>query len=209
MKHRVRVGLVIASLSAIVCCSVLAQEATPAPAPSYTDDGRLQRPQDYREWIYLSSGLDMSYRERSDAPTHSMFDNVFAKPDAYRAFLRSGTWPDKTVLVMEARGASNKGSINKAGHFQSGEVMGMEVHVKDSARFGGGWAFFSFDGAAPAKRIPEQAACYTCHRDHGAVDTTFVQFYPTLLDIATKSGTLSVSYLKEAAAADLGPHAAP
>ncbi|MGB6744077.1 MAG: cytochrome P460, partial [Terracidiphilus sp.] len=30
-----------------------------------------------------------------------------------------------------------------------------------------------------------------------AVDTTFVQFYPTLLPIAQKKGTLSASFLKE------------
>jgi hypothetical protein len=29
------------------------------------------------------------------------------------------------------------------------------------------------------------------------VDTTFVQFYPTLLPIATSKGTLSAAYLKE------------
>ena len=26
--------------------------------------------------------------------------------------------------------------------------------------------------------------CYSCHEQHGAVDTTFVQFYPTLIDAA-------------------------
>jgi hypothetical protein len=32
---------------------------------------------------------------------------------------------------------------------------------------------------------------------HAAVDTTFVQFYPTLLPIAQKKGTLSESFVKE------------
>jgi hypothetical protein len=32
------------------------------------------------------------------------------------------------------------------------------------------------------------------------VDTTFVQFYPTLLPIAQKKGTLSDAYVKEVAA---------
>jgi aspartate oxidase len=34
-----------------------------------------------------------------------------------------------------------------------------------------------------------------------AADTTFVQFYPTLLPIAEEKQTLSASYLKEGAAA--------
>jgi hypothetical protein len=45
--------------------------------------------------------------------------------------------------------------------------------------------------------IPATASCYSCHEQHGAVDTTFVQFYPTLLPIAIEKHTLSPSYLKE------------
>jgi hypothetical protein len=73
------------------------------------------------------------------------------------------------------------------------------MHVKDKARFEGGWAFFSFEGNAPAAKIPLKAECYVCHRDHAAVDATFVQFYPTLLPIAQKSGTFSRAYLQEEA----------
>ena len=47
------------------------------------------------------------------------------------------------------------------------------------------------------KMVPTTADCYSCHADHAAVDTTFVQFYPTLLPIAKNKGTLSASYQKE------------
>ena len=169
-------------------------------APQYAADGRLQPPAGYREWVYLSSGLDMSYRERPGMMDHSMFDNVFVDPQAYRAFLATGTWPDPTVLVMEVRGAASKGSINQTGKFQAGDLMGMEVHVKDTRRFEGGWAFFVFDGGQPAMPLPQAAECYACHRQHGAVDTTFVQFYPTLLGIAEQKKSLSEVYRKEMAA---------
>jgi hypothetical protein len=46
--------------------------------------------------------------------------------------------------------------------------------------------------------FPTEAACYSCHAQHAAVDTTFVQFYPTLLPIAKAKGTLSAGYVKEA-----------
>jgi len=173
--------------------------------PHYTPDGRMQPPADYREWIFLSSGVDMSYSPRGMAMDHSMFDNVFVNPEAYKTFLETGTWPDKTILVLEVRGAATKGSINHTGHFQTGELMGTEVHVKDSARFPGQWAFFGFDDSQPAKMIPTTADCYSCHQKSAAVDTTFVQFYPTLLDVAKKKNTLSPAYLKEAAAAEK-PH---
>ena len=42
-------------------------------------------------------------------------------------------------------------------------------------------------------------SCYSCHEQHAAVDTTFVQFYPTLLKLAEKKGTLSEAYKKEEA----------
>lgn len=127
-----------------------------------------------------------------------MFDNVFVNPAAYRSFLATGTWPDKTVMVLEVRGAQSKGSINQKGHFQGTEIMGIEVHVKDAARFPGKWAFFDFDSAAKnGSLIPQGAPCYTCHAAHAAVDTTFVQFYPTLLPIAKEKRTLSATYLKE------------
>lgn len=167
--------------------------------PIYSADGRLIPPADYREWIFLSSGLDMSYNEKALASNQPVFDNVFVNPEAYRAFRQTGTWPDKTQFVLEVRSSSSKGSINHRGHFQDGDIQGIEIHVKDAARFEGGWAFFDIEGAAPAAKIPMTAACYACHRDHAAVDTTFVQFYPTLLPIAQKQTTLSAGYLKDEA----------
>ena len=108
---------------------------------------------------------------------------------------------DKTVLVLESRAGMDKGSINHRGHYQGTEVMGVEVHVKDEARFPGKWAFFDMDNEVSGSLFPKEASCYSCHAEHAAVDTTFVQFYPTLLPIAKQKQTLSASYLKEGATA--------
>jgi hypothetical protein len=170
-----------------------------ANSPGYTSDGNLKFPTQYREWVYLTSGVDMSYSPNNMGMDHSMFDNVFVNPEAYKAFLQTGTWPDKTMLVLEGRMAGTKGSINKNGHFQTGNVMGREVHVKDEARFPGKWAFFNADDGVTGKLLPREMDCYSCHEQHGAVDTTFVQFYPTLLEIAKKKNTLSAAYVKEEA----------
>ena len=167
-----------------------------AHRPTYTDDGRLRPLTDYREWIYLSSGLDMSYTPRAASPPgHSIFDNVFVNPEAYRSFLQTGKWPDLTMFVLELRAAASNASLNKAGQSQSEKLMGVEVHVKDASH--GGWAFYEVNSAAPSKLLPKEASCYSCHRDHAAVDTTFVQFYPTLLPLARQKNTLSASYVKE------------
>ena len=178
---------------AALLLSLTAAAAAPAPdgivGPRYDDAGSLIPPADYREWVFLSSGLDMSY---GDAPAggRPMFDNVFVNPAAWSAFKRMGHWPDKTMLVMEVRGAASKGSINKHGHYQTEENLGAEVHVRDAARFKGGWGFFALAGDKPAALLPESAPCYGCHQAHGAVDTTFVQFYPTAKSIAAKTGSL-------------------
>ena len=168
--------------------------------PTYTEDGRLLFPANYREWVYLTSGMDMSYSPNAMGMDHSMFDNVFVNPDAYKAFLQTGTWPDKTMLVLEVRVAGSNASINKSGHYQTSDTMGREVHVKDESRFPGKWAFFGFETDSPSKQVPKEASCYSCHEQHAAVDTTFVQFYPTLIELAKKKGTLSANYLKDEAA---------
>lgn len=200
----------LAVLCSLLCAFVVSRLSHEAPgsvmaaepdAPKYAANGDMLPIAHYREWIYLTSGLDMSYSPKAMEMDHSMFDNVFVNPAAYRSFLATGTWPDKTVLVLEVRGAQTRGSINKTGHYQSAERMGLEVHVKDEAKFPGKWAFFDFDN--PEKNgtlIPQGAPCYTCHVAHAAVDTTFVQFYPTLLPLAQKKGTLSEAFLKEEAA---------
>jgi hypothetical protein len=167
--------------------------------PEYTSDGQLKFPEHYREWVYLTTGFDMSYSPAAMQMDHHMFDNVFVNPEAYKAFVETGTWPDKTVMMLEVRKGEGRGSINKSGNYQGTEVMGMEAHVRDEARFPGKWAFFGFDEGKTGKMVPTSASCYTCHADHAAVDTTFVQFYPTLLPIATAKGTLSAGYQKEQA----------
>lgn len=179
---------------AVVGGLVVSKAADHAPdpdAPQYTADGEMLRPQNYREWVYLTSGLGMTYGPIQSAAREMepMFDNVFVSRAAYNSFVGTGKWPDKTVMILEVRSSESKGSINKGGHYQ-GDAMAMEAHVKDEARFSGKWAFFPFHkNSATAKMTPTTANCYSCHQEHGAVDTTFVQFYPTLAGIAKAKGT--------------------
>jgi Cytochrome P460 len=193
-------------LSAAVLLSLMAfnrmalNQAATAPSasgPHYTSDGQLKLPENYREWVYLSTGFDMAYSASAMQMDHHTFDNVFVNPEAYKAFVETGTWPDKTIMALEGRKAEGKGSINQNGNFQGTERTGLEFHVKDESRFPGKWAFFGFDDGKTASMIPTGASCYSCHAEHAAVDTTFVQFYPTLLPIAKSKGTLSASYQKE------------
>lgn len=157
------------------------------------DGVQMVRPDDYREWTWLSSGFAMSYSPAKQAEnSNPQFDNVFVNPTAYRSFLKTGTWPDKTYLVLEVRSSKPKGSINQRGYFQ-GDQARIEVHVKDEQRFPEKkWSFFIF--GETAKTVGPAAAdssCFKCHEKSGAVDTTFVQYYPILRDIAKQKGTFS------------------
>jgi hypothetical protein len=156
-----------------------------ADLPQYDGD-KLLRPDQYRDWVFLSSGLGMSYSDSN--PEYPMFTNVFVPRWAYDEFRKQGKWPDKTMFVVEERASESKGSINQHGHFQSG-LIGLGVEVKDS-RLAEKWAYFNFADNQAAAANPKPA-CWQCHEDHAAVEHTFVQFYPTLKPVAEKFGTYS------------------
>jgi len=153
----------------------------------YTRDSKMILPKDYRQWVFLSSGLGMGYTPGAQDAANPQFDNVFVDPASYQAFLKTGTWPDKTVLMLEFRGSDNHASITTTGRSQTA-VTDIEAHVKDSSH--GGWAFYSFGKAGQEGTLfPKTRDCYSCHEQNGAVDSTFVQYYPTLADVAKAQGT--------------------
>ena len=197
------------SLGAAAVCAVLWPAAAPR-AQSGADDGpryrngtELVRPDDYREWQFLSTGLGMTYEAEGGGAAGSgarpaRFQNVFVNRSAYRAFKETGAWPDGSIFVLEIRRAASESSINVAGNFQS-DLLALEAEVKDS-RFEDGWAFYNFgaagsmpDAAAPLS-AEDAASCVACHTEHAAVERTFVQFYPTALEIARAKGTLKPGF---------------
>jgi hypothetical protein len=186
----------VAMVGAAAAALLAAAGPKPVGPARYTADGKMEFPADYRTWVFLSAGMDMAYGENAAAAAASavhLFDNVFVDRPSYAVFEKTGRWPEGATFVLEIRRAVAEGSINKRGHFQTDRAA-VEVHVKDK-RFPGGWAFFNFRGQDPGQKIAEGSQCHTCHQAHGATDTTFVQFYPTLLPIAREKKTLTEAYL--------------
>jgi Cu/Ag efflux protein CusF len=163
--------------------------AAAASAVECSRDAKLILPKDYRQWVFLTSGIGMTYIP-SVGGANPPFENIFVNPEAYQAFLKTGTWPDKTVLILEARSSDSKVSINKDGRVQT-NLLAIEAHVKDASH--GGWAFYGFGNGTQQEGtlLPKSADCYSCHQQNGAVDTTFVQFCPTLAEIAKAKGTFT------------------
>ena len=201
----------LAAGSLVLATAVYAQSTGPVASkpeadqratagPQYTAAGELVRPADFREWMFVTSGLGMTYNQpqpvsgQAAVPRPPSFTNVYVNPSSYRAFMKTGEWPDKTMFILEIRASASEGSINKGGHFQSNLVV-IEASVKDEARFPGKWAYFDFgrDMKTQVAALPRTERCYACHAEHAAVDNTFVQFYPTLLEVATKMGTVKAA----------------
>ena len=165
--------------------------------PRY-DGMSLVRPVDYREWPFLGSGLGLTYDGGGAANAAPPFTNVFVNPSSYRSFMETGMWPNQTVFILEGRRSETNAAPNVGGRFQ-GEILGLEAEVKDT-KFPDGWAFFNF-GRAPALSSAAAPltgdavrACVECHTQHTALERTFVQFYPTLLEVARRKGTLKPAF---------------
>lgn len=188
-----------------VSTQTIAQQQAPADGPRFVNGNSLVRPADYREWIFLSSGVGMSYDPvvgdpPAGSPAGPGFGNVFVNPSSYRSFLGTGKWPNGTVFILEGRQSSTVGSINKGGWFQK-DLSGMEALVKDS-RLPDGWGFYLFGRGTAIRDTAEPLAgeelkrgqCFDCHSKNAAVEMSFVQFYPTLLEVARKQGTLKPGF---------------
>jgi hypothetical protein len=168
-------------------------EAFAAEVQAARFDGKdtLLRPIGYREWIFVGSSLGLQYadkdeKKRSDAME---FKNIYINPEAYRAYVKTGQFPQGTILVLETLSGETKQEPGLSGAFQK-EFVGLSAAVKDRTRFEVEWAYFSFsdrDGKPSEKAQPSlKSACFDCHRKKGATDNVFTQFYPVLRAVSSK-----------------------
>ena len=196
-----RFRVTVLALSSMLAASLVlgAQQTSAGDGPRYADGTNLIRPTDYRAWLFLGSGLGLTYEEQTGgADTPATFTNVFVNPSSYRGFMQTGTWPNGSVFVLEFRRSQTEGSPNRGGRFQT-DLLRLEANVKDS-RFADGWAFFRLGRGAALVDVAEPlsgdavARCIECHTEHTAVERTFVQFYPTLLEVAREKGTVKPGF---------------
>jgi hypothetical protein len=188
-------------MAGVFCMRASRGHSATAPVPRYdaqfgtaaqfTSDGKLVRPENYRRWVYVSSGFGMSYNPDAGGNGAPAFTNVFVTPAAYDYFQAHGTWPDKTMFVLEIYGSTSHGSINVKGSYQE-SLVGLDVEVKDEARFPDKWAYFGFSNEAKtaSATAPSKNACWNCHEQNAAVEHSFVQFYPELLKVAREKKTI-------------------
>jgi len=179
-------------LTAIAILTVFASCGQPLDSPEeqraavFEREDTLQRPERYREWVFVGSSLGLSYAE--DPASRSgerpdLFHNVYIDPGAYQAFSLNGEFPEGTVMILELASAAVKQEPGLQGSYED-QFVALEASVKDSDRFPGGWGYYSFSEeggtlSASAEPFPEER-CWACHNEHAATDLVFTQFYPVL-----------------------------
>ena len=80
--------LAFAVIAAFCLVLMAAAPEEKSPKPQYDAKGNLLRPEDYRDWEFLSAGYGMNYCPAPDS--HEMFTNVFVQRWAYQEFLKFG-----------------------------------------------------------------------------------------------------------------------
>ena len=152
---------------------------------SFNDIGELIQPTGYREWIYVGTPVTPNELNNGKA-AFPEFHNVYIHPDHYKKWIKTGAFPDGTILMKELVSVGSKQAVSGNGYFM-GEFIGLEATIKDSKRFKsepGYWAYFSFtqEGKKPRKTAKAMPAdkCNFCHQGFAKDDWVFTQYYPVL-----------------------------
>ncbi len=186
--------------AAVVAASLIAAPVVTASAQgivtaNFNGEGKVERPAEWRRWVFVGSPITPNGLNGGEAPFPE-FHNVYVEPSAFRHYQATGEWPEGTQVAKElvrvyqnpAGNFENGSSAEVSGvGYQQGEFAGLELSVKDSARFPdapGGWAYFSFGHKAEpyettAEAFPNEA-CNACHEANAGTDFVFTQFYPVI-----------------------------
>jgi hypothetical protein len=163
----------------------------PAAAVEFTPDGKLKKPDGYRNWVYVGAVVTPNDLNDGEA-TFPEFHSVYMDPESFAHYEKTGEFRDGTVMVKELIGVGAKEAASGKGYFM-GEFRGLEATIKDSKRFKdepGSWAYFSFGHKYPLKaEVAKNAAsaCNKCHQDNAKTDWVYSQYYPVLRAAAPRS----------------------
>ncbi|NKB78091.1 MAG: cytochrome P460 [Gammaproteobacteria bacterium] len=150
------------------------------------NDGKLERPTGYREWVYVGTPVTPNDMNNGKA-AFPEFHNVYIDPQSWDHWKNTGEFRDGTILVKELVGVGTKAAVSGNGYFQ-GDFVGLEATIKSSEHFPaepGNWAYFSFSTpdhkslTDSASAFPKEA-CNACHLASAADDFVFTQHYPVL-----------------------------
>ena len=162
------------------------------PLPVYNDQGELEQPVGFRQWVFLGSPLTPNGLN-DGAAGFPEYHNVYVQHAAFEHYRATGEWPEGTMMVKELQ-------LVKEPEFEDGSRLeasgrgffpaapnGIDVSVKDSEKYADtqGWGFFNFGHQAPPYLASAAAApadaCAACHIASADEDMVFVDFYKPIL----------------------------
>jgi hypothetical protein len=177
--------LAAVSLTVVAAAVFAADPGVARPAARFEGKDTLLRPEGYREWVFVGSSSGLRYDKDDGKPQSEKpeYKNVYIDPASYREYVKTKTFPQGTVFVLESASGETKNEPGLRGSFQK-EFVGLIAAVKDRERFADGWAYFRFTDT-PGKLLEKakpfaKSACFDCHQQKGAEDNVFTQFYPVL-----------------------------
>jgi len=169
--------------------ATLAIGATSSEPARFDPTGRLLRPADYREWVFVGSPITPNDLNDGKA-AFPEFHHVYVDPASWEHYGKTGEFREGTIFVKELVSVGSKRAASGNGYF-AGERIGLEATVKSRRRFPnepGNWAYFRFtdDEAAGGAALRERAdpmptaSCNACHAASARSDWVFSQYYPAL-----------------------------
>jgi hypothetical protein len=146
----------------------------------FAGDGKLLKPKDLDNWVFVGTSLGLGYNTARFKPTApGLFQVVQMEPAAFRYFMKNGHFAPGSMMLLSFYGADTR--VSDSGYVQSA-LKGQEIHLIDSTRkVDSGHVFYDFKlGGNEGTPIPPGNDCVRCHTAHGAWEGAFVQFYPVL-----------------------------
>ena len=156
---------------------------------TFNEKGDLQRPLDYRTWIFAGTATTpISINPNQLFPD---FQNVYIDPVSYEFWKNNGYFREGTIMIKELLHATDQTSLPIGTGFVQGNAYDIAVTIKDTVRFPnvpGGWEYFHFgedengDYDDFASNIGKKDGCIACHSQAKAGYGPFPELYAPLRD---------------------------
>ncbi len=181
------------TLSAMLLLAILAAGAYFMPAAVgqderfsdlVDDEGTMRLPKDFRgTWPHLGSYVVMDEKAKGYG-----FHDVYANPEAVKAYRATGEWPDGATIVKEIRKVTTvKMTTGKSSYATENLIWFLMIkdakgRFEDNPDWGGGWGWALFEAADPTKNVSKgwRRSCMGCHIPAKGDDWIYIEGYPTL-----------------------------
>jgi hypothetical protein len=166
---------------------------------SISASGKLQKPADLANWVFVGTSLGMGYNPGSfNASRPGQFQVVLMEPQAHAYFVEHGRYAPGSMFVLAFYDADTAMRSNNQQGFTQAEMTNYEIHLIRGANAREDHVFYLF-GAKDSEGapLPPGNACVRCHLDHGAFDGTFAQFYPVIRPHLSKEVLKRASKVKD------------